>query len=192
MSLTAATTNGGRRNKVHSEFDDGYVIGFFDECGYIPLTFSWDDEYGCVESAVLSADELYHNRLMRTDGGLRVDDSVQEYTFDWHQMNRVRLNIPSDRTEAPVRAPRVIDGYELNSATNTSLEGVRGRTRTYTRLDRYYWTPDHVTQNEQGPSPLFTLEQVSHDACLRNPGSVCHHDTFPEDQTSKYKFYGGR
>ena len=181
MSVASATTKGGERKLVHSEFDDGYALGYFDGCDYIPLLFCWEDIYGCLESSVLASSELYHNRLMRHDGGLRVDDSAEAYTFDWHEMKRVPFVIHSESGD------RYIDGYELNSASNTALEGLTTRSRTYSRRNRYYWTPGHVSQNEQGANPLFTLTQRSLRACPYNCIGQCYHDTFPEEAPTTYR-----
>lgn len=181
MSVTSATTKGGKRKLVHSEFDDGYAIGYFDGCDYIPLLFCWDDVYGCTETAVLASSDLYHGRLMRTDGGLRVDDSEEVYTFDWHEMKRVSHSIPTEN------GTRYIDGYELNSASNTALEGVQSRYRAYSRANRFYWTPENVTQNPEGASPLFSLDQRSHRACPYKCAGQCYHDTFPEEIPTTYR-----
>ena len=50
MGVTEAGTNGGKRGRVHSEFDDGYAIGYFDGCDYVPIVFSWEDAFGCEET----------------------------------------------------------------------------------------------------------------------------------------------
>lgn len=188
MAVTEATTKGGQRKQVHSEFDDGYAIGYFDGCDYVPILFCWTDIYDCPETSVLAAGDLYHGRLMRTDGGL-VDDISQEiYTFDWHEMERV----PIKGLKHNDGSARYVEGYRLNKGDDTSLHGVHSIRRDLRRRNRNYWSPGHVTQNAEGPGDLFSVSQIAHSTCPFDCSEdKCHHDTFVETTTTTYRVTGG-
>ena len=188
MSVTAATTKGGERKQVHSEFDDGYAIGFFDGCDYVPLVFCWDDLYDCPVTSILTSGDLYHNRLMRTDGGLHQSISQEIYTFDWSEMSKV----PIEGLKNPDGSARVVHGYSLNKGTDTSLHGVNSIRTDIRRRNRNYWTPGNTTQNSEGPSELFTIGQIAHSTCPFDcSGDKCHHDTFIEKTDNIYRIRGG-
>ena len=188
MSVTEASTKGGELKQVHREFDDGYAIGFFDGCDYIPLLFCWDDAFDCPVTSVLASADLYHGRLMRSDGGLHDVTSQEIYTFDWHEMKQV----PIEGLKHKDGSARYVTGYELNKADNMSLQGVHSVSRDIRRLNRNYWTPGNVTQNEAGPGELFSSFQIAHSTCPFDCGTNgCHHDTFEEKTTTIYRVTGG-
>ena len=189
MAVSAASTRGGARKRVHSEFDDGYVIGVFDGCGYTPLAFSWEDEYGCEDQSILATDKLYHKELMRKDGGLSLEKLDELYTFSWQELYKV----PTGFSTAPNGDVLTNYGYELNSESNVALEGLRTRHRAYSRRDKYFWTPNDVTQNESGPAELFPLGQIAHSTCPFDEGcnGKCNHDTFCEKESNCYTVDGG-
>ena len=183
MGVTEATTKGGERKQVHSEFDDGYVIGFFDGCDYVPLLFCWDDIYDCPETSILASGDLYHSRLMRTDGGVAGTVSQEIYTFDWSEMTRVPIKGLKNKDGTA----RYVDGYHLNKGQDTSFYGVNSVSRHLRRLNRHFWTPGDVTQNESGPEGLFGIGQIAHNTCPFDCTDKCHHDTFREDVSNIYR-----
>lgn len=184
MAVTQASTKGGVKKQVHSEFDDGYMIGFFDGCDYIPLVFCYDDVYDCPETTLLTSGELYHGKLMRTDGGRKKTLSQEIYTFDWSELTRVALENVRDGEGRK----RTVEGYCLNRESDMSLYGVHSIRTNDRRLNRNYWTPGHTTQNAEGPAELFGIGQIAHSTCPFDcSGDPCHHDTFIEEESNIYR-----
>ena len=159
--ITPAGNAGGEIKRVHSEFDDGYVIGVFDGCDYVPLSFTWEDIYGCDETSILTSGDLFHNKLMRKDGGVVVKEYDTRILYDWNDMEKVITgysNAPSGELLENYR-------YQLNSETNTALCDADGHTVEISRIDRFFWRPDNVTQNDSGQEDLFSATQIAHDTC---------------------------
>lgn len=175
--ITPAGNAGGVIKMVHQEFDDGYIIGFFDGCDYVPIVFGWNDIYDCPEEAVLASGDLYHNRLIRKDGGLIVEEHNSRILFDWNEMEKVI----SGYSETPSGELLENYRYELNTSTDTAIYGADGTTNTYKHLDRFYWTPGHITQNDSGQNDIFSATQMAHDACKDSDGCVNEWSKEPSD-----------
>lgn len=159
--ITPGVGAGGVIKRVHQEFDDGYVIGVFDGCDYVPLVFEWNDIFDCPETSILTSGELYHSRLMRKDGGLVKREYNSRILYDWNDMEKVI----SGYSLAPDGELLANYRYELNSEENAAICDADGTVTEYTRLDRYFWRPDNITQNDTGQEDLFSATQVAHDTC---------------------------
>ena len=154
--ITPAVTMGGKKGRVHAEFSDESVYGYHDGNDYIPIVFPYENDFGEIEHTILKTDgKLYHNRLMRHDGGVCIQKETEMPTFSWSQLNKV----PYGYTEAPDGTLHESYGYCLNRACDTALDGISYGRILVNRIDRTYWTPDDVTQNTEGPKDMFSLDQ---------------------------------
>lgn len=197
MGVTAASTKGGQLKRTHREFDDNYLIGFYSGCDYVPLEFTWKDQYDCDVSAVFTAtNKLYHKELMRHDGGIVKESKEFIPLFDWRQLEKVTVGT----TQSPDGEMHESYGYCLNEGIGIALEGsvtpsnackckrcipthfstkkpserLTTRHTTIYRKDRFYWTPGNVTQNESAPNKLFTVGlQLNPRTCQFNGTDKC-------------------
>jgi hypothetical protein len=165
--IAPAATRNGQNKTVHTEFDDGYAIGVFEGCSYIPLVFRWQNPaFDDCESAVLASDKLYHDRLMRNDGGEQAYYDSEVITFDWFKLSKVTLGYSKN--------PNTLEneevwGYCYEEASDAAIDGIISSIYDVVRKDRDYWTPGHTIQNATGPEELFGLDQLNPRTCPHGP-----------------------
>lgn len=178
--ITPGVGAGGEIKRVHQEFDDGYVIGIFQGCDYVPLVFSWNDVFDCPEDAILTSGDLFHNRLMRKDGGVVRKEYNSRILFDWNEMEKVITGY----SKSPEGDLLENYKYQLNSSCDTGICGADGNTVETIRLDRFYWTPGNITQNDSGEGDLFSATQIAHSTCPFNTDGCVNE--WHEDASSCY------
>lgn len=156
MAITPAGTHGGRRGRVHAEFDDSILLGYYEGDDFVPILFPYENEFGEIECALIRIDgKLYHGRLMRKDGGVCIQDESEAITMSWSQLEKQ----PYGYTMAPDGTYHEAYGYCLNRECDVAIDELTHGRRLINRLDKYYWTPDNVTQNAKGQNDPFSLEQ---------------------------------
>jgi hypothetical protein len=167
MPVLPAATRGGKLKNVHSEFDDGYIIGYFGHCGcdgsdYTPISFVYYDQFDCPHDSLLASNRLYHEELKRSDGGWAVEDDSEYITFSWRQLEKVICGYSED-PKTHEHLPK--ESFVLNEALDTEIEGIGLNKTNIYRRDRSYWSPEITLQNAHGPEELFGLEQKNPDTC---------------------------
>lgn len=156
MAITPAGTQGGRRGRVHAEFDDSILVGYYDGDDFIPIIFPYENEFGEVECAAIRIDgHLYHGRFMREDGGVCIQEETEAITASWSDLQKV----PYGYTVAPDGTYHEAYGYCLNRECDVILDELTHGRVLVNRLDKYFWSPDNVTQNDKSPDDPFSLEQ---------------------------------
>jgi hypothetical protein len=168
MPVLKASNNGGKYNTVHNQTNDGSVISVLVDGEYVPLLFSWIDYLDTCQSHLLAAGKYYHERLMRSDCGLREaeDDSVT--TFSWDQLED---NVDGF-SSGPNGEFRPITSQTRNTGRCVEICGTRGHRKIFFRKDREYWTPD-VTLAPTTEEPIFGLTQYNPISCPPDPKDNC-------------------
>ena len=164
MSVAKAATNGGKLNNVHAEFRDGYIFAVKYGKDYIPVVFTFVDALCTKQEAVLATGKLYHKELMRSDGGVKIDEKHITPLFSWSKVSKVLFH---DN----------VYGHEINRAQDVALENITFDGETKFRCDRTYWTPNKTIQNNSSPEPLIGFSQKDPRSCDVEPDK-CNPDDF--------------
>lgn len=163
MAVVAATTNGGRINKVHRQTDDGIVFSVAVGDDLLPITFRYTDYLGDPHETLISSGRYHHARLMRGDCMECRDDSAIT-TFSWAEIKTPVVGF----VEAPEGTFEPVHDTVPNCAENVALKGLRMRHRACFRRDRDYWDPGMVLQATVEEDPFAFLErEEENDCCLR-------------------------
>lgn len=158
--IAAASTNGGTRDRVHAEFANGYIFAVRNGENYIPVVFDVVNAFGENNPTVLAAGAVYHDRLMRRDGGPRLYTKKITPVFDWSELRKVQIGTSECDDEG-----NPIFGFELNRARNAAICGLDFYISKLYRCDRNFWNPGKTVQNATGQSDLFGVKQTDPRAC---------------------------
>ena len=151
---TPASDNGGRYNQVHNQAAGEEIITAPFGGEYLPVSFTYVDWTGEEHSSLLGYG-YPHDKLMRSDCGIRYKHEDSDITFDYSA--KVRIDMPSD------------NGYDNYYETHIEGHDVRicglasHRSIAY-RKDREYWTPGETLSAEE-PEELFGWEQFNPATC---------------------------
>lgn len=173
--VAAAATNGGSLGRVHAEFKDGYVFTIRKGEDYIPVVFDFYDIFDCPHKAVIATGDLYHNRLMRRDGGWRRKTKKTIPLFDWHEMKKVKLDEDFCCKDAK---DRNVFGFQLNRAKNAAVCDLEVNHVEEYRCDSTYWRIDKTIQNDSSYT-LFGFSQEDPRLCCEdNCKEPCSEDNW--------------
>lgn len=168
MPIVPASNNGGRYNTVHNQTDDGSVISVLVDGEYVPLLFSWVDYLNTCQSHLLASGKYYHDRLMRSDCGVRVAEDDSVITYSWDQLEEQIQGFSS----GPSGEYRPITAEVRNQDYCVELCDTRGHQTTIYRKDRKYWTPG-VTLLPTVEEDIFGLKQYNPISCPPDPKDKC-------------------
>lgn len=168
MPIVPASNNGGRYNTVHNQTDDGSVISVLVDGEYVPLLFSWVDYLDTCQSHLLASGKFYHERLMRSDCGVRVEEDDSAITYSWDQLEPEVQGFSS----GPSGEYRPITAEVRNQDYCVELCDTRGHQTTIYRKDRKYWTPG-VTLLPTVEEDIFGLKQYNPISCPPDPKDKC-------------------
>lgn len=168
MPIAKASNNGGRYNTVHNQTDDGSVISVLVDGEYVPLLFSWVDYLDTCQSHLLAAGKYFHDRLMRSDCGLRREDDDSATLFSWDVLED---NVDGF-SSGPTGEFRAITSQTRNKADCVEICDNRGHQTVYYRKDREYWTPDN-TLAPTTEEAIFGLTQYNPISCPPDPKDSC-------------------
>lgn len=167
--IAAAQTNGGKLRSVHKEFEDGYLFAVLQDGDYVPVTFDVQDALGTLNRVVIAGGVVYHNFLMRRDGGWLVNDDSVIPTFSFYELEKIVSGI----TKGPDGQVYERYGYGVYQAEDTALCDVKINRVSARRLDAPFWDPGHVTQNATGQPDLFGFTQTDPRSCVHG-GDGCN------------------
>jgi hypothetical protein len=173
--ITKAVSEGSL-NTVHNEFSDGYIIGVFDDSdSYTPLIFEYNDILsGDKRSVILTTVTPYHDRLLRSDGGICISEKYTDIAYSWRVLEEFTLGL----THNPATGEYSPSTTEvLNEEIGALLCGAGGHETVIQRVDREYWTPNKTTVGviEKEPFTELSLELINMDCYdIDNCGKVTY------------------
>ena len=176
--IATAGTNGGRLNTVHNEFLNGYLFAVLLDGDYVPVSFSIEDIYGCMSDTLIASGDLYHKRLMRSDGGWVVEDDSVTPTFDFRELQEVVYGY----SKGPDGETDPIYGYSLLEGSDVAICGLTLNSVRRKRCDRNFWEIGNTVQNATGNKDLFGMSQIDPRSCPKEcvscEGGQCSTDTW--------------
>lgn len=173
--IASASTNGGRLGRVHAEFDDGYIFTIRRGKDYVPVVFDFYDIFDCRHRSVIATGPVYHDKLLRRDGGWREHKHFLTPTFSWSRMGAVKVKeglCGEDMTNKKRYA------FELDRAEDAALcDLVIDRSTRY-RCDSTYWRIDKTVQNESSYELFGFSQSDPRTCCEENCDKPCSPDSW--------------